>query len=602
MIDWDQTKSQFNRSDLSGRYPRVATICDKCGTAGSVTIRNKSQVVDDQLPWSCKKCHNNEPAHRQALSESSSNLWLDDDYRNKVQSKNAAIRATPRYRQKLSELAKQMWQDPEYRAKVLQSCQSPEFRELLSQLSKERWADPQYKQEISQSHMDMWQDPKFRQEQLALRNTPETKAKLSSAAKKKWRNLEFRTRVINSINASKAALSQLSKDKWQNPEYRAKTSRAILEASESRRNDPEYQNRMQEIYEHIWANPERRALASAASKKLWQDPEYRAKMAAIHHSDEWKTKIAQIRADQPHVSSLQTVLYSILDDLGIKYYREYNDKPSDPQCQIGPYNFDCVIPREGKSTLLIECQGEYWHSSNKVRAKDQSKATYIANNFPGVYELKYIWEHEFSDLGKIRELLKYWSGITTEQLIDFNFANVMIRLCPARDYKLLLSKYHYLANAGRGGISYGAYLDDILIAVCVFSPPVRQNIAKSMGLTNNQMRELSRLCIHPNYQKKNFASWFVSRCLKMLMGYRRVISYCDTTFNHDGAVYKACNFKLDGEVPADYWYVGADGWVMHKKSLYNHAIKMKMRESEYAEAMGYTKVWGNKKLRFVYNL
>jgi GNAT superfamily N-acetyltransferase len=192
-------------------------------------------------------------------------------------------------------------------------------------------------------------------------------------------------------------------------------------------------------------------------------------------------------------------------------------------------------------------------------------------------------------------------GITEIEIMDFNFEDIEIRPCESKDYKLLLSKYHYLQNAGRGGIAHGAYYKNELVAVCVFSPLVRQNI-RVEGFKQEEVRELSRLCIHPKYQKKNFASYFISRCIKLLDGkYKCIISYCDTTFNHDGAVYKSCNFDQDGEVPPDYWYVSKDGWVMHKKTLYDHATKLQMKEADYAEKNGYKKVWGSKKLRFKFN-
>ena len=48
------------------------------------------------------------------------------------------------------------------------------------------------------------------------------------------------------------------------------------------------------------------------------------------------------------------------------------------------------------------------------------------------------------------------------------------------------------------------------------------------------------------------------------------------------------------------WYVDEDGYVMHKKTLYQRAVKMKMKEREFAEEHKYRKVWGGKKLRFVH--
>jgi hypothetical protein len=378
-------------------------------------------------------------------------------------------------------------------------------------------------------------------------NRPEVKQKLSDCTSKQWKSTDFANRVTEN-----------SKRIWTNPDLNKKMS-------------------------VVRTDPIKKASMIKANKDKWLEKSHQDKMT-------------QIRSQYPHISSIQKSLYSILDDLKIQYFGEFDDH-TDQQCIIGPYIFDCVISREGKKTMLIECQGDYWHSLPSKQSRDLAKSNYISNNFPDQYELKYIWEHEFKCKDRIIETIKHWLGLTTLEVVDFDFDLVSILDCPSSDYKLLLSKYHYLANAGRGGIAYGAYLNNELIAVCVFSPLVRQNMPYDYDST----RELSRLCIHPKYQKKNFASWFVGKCIKKLdPKFKTIISYCDTTFNHDGATYRACNFMLDGEVDPDYWYSSPDGWIMHKKSLYNHAVRMHMSESEYAEKLGYKKVWGSKKLRFIF--
>ena len=322
-----------------------------------------------------------------------------------------------------------------------------------------------------------------------------------------------------------------------------------------------------------------------SSKKIWENKEF---------------KEIQMKSfnDRPKcISSLQNILYSILDDLNIKYYREYHDKPADKECVIGPWSFDCAIPLKDGKILLIECQGEYWHNKKEAKIRDLAKQSYIVNNMNDKYELKYIWEHEFKCKNKISESLKYWTGITKTELIDFNFENILIKIAKSDDYKLLLSKYHYLPNAGKGGIAYGAHIDEELIGVCIFSPLIRQNLPHDYDST----KELSRLCIHPKYQKKNFASWLISKCIKALPNnIKTIISYCDTTFNHDGTIYKASNFKLDTITDPDYWYVNKDGWVMHKKTLWNHAKKMSITENEYAELNKYNKIYGKEKMKFIY--
>lgn len=349
--------------------------------------------------------------------------------------------------------------------------------------------------------------------------------------------------------------------------------------------------------------PELRKKLSNNSKKLWQNEDYREKQIKIQtkiwNLPENKQRLAEHRAKQSgNISSIQKILYSILDDLNVKYYKE--SEIIDTECIIGPYNFDCVIPRIGNKKLIIECHGDYWHTQDKAIRIDRAKAAYLEKYYYKTHELKYLWEHEFACQNRISELIKYWLGINEQLICFFDFNNVKIKKAIAKEYKLLLSKYHYLPNAGKGGIAYGAYLDDKLIAVCVFSKLIRQNI-KIDGFKNNEIIELSRLCIHPSYQKKNFASWFVSKCMKKLdYSIKCVVSYCDTTHNHDGSVYKSLNFVNDKEVRPDYWYCNKNGWVMHKKTLYNKAVKMNIIESEYAEKFGYKKIFGSKKLRFIF--
>lgn len=355
-------------------------------------------------------------------------------------------------------------------------------------------------------------------------------------------------------------------------------------------------------------NDEYRERFSNISKKTWSDPRYREnqlmKQKEIWNRPEYRAKLAEYRSRQSgRLSSIQSTLYSILDDLGVKYFREYNDRSADPECIIGPYNFDCVIPTKGKY-LVIECQGDYWHTQQKAIRVDMAKSTYMDRYFKDTHELKYIWEHEFLCKEKVFETVKYWLGLTNVDLVEFDFKNVEIKISRAFEYKELLSKYHYLPNAGKGGTAYGAYLDNKLVAVCVFSSLARQNISID-GFEFNEIKELSRLCINPRYQKKNFASWFVSRCIKLLSDTKEikcVISYCDTTFNHVGSVYKAVGFKEDSIVKPDYWYTDNNNWVMHKKTLYNRAVKMSMTENEYAELFGYRRIYGKEKIRFIYFL
>lgn len=462
---------------------------------------------------------------------------------------------------------KAKWQDATYREHMLSVrrgrdvniYRSDGFRKKISGIVSNRWDDPASRRQ-GECHLDNIRKLSSTNMIEALRK-PDARDGARSRSLSLWGDPEFKRRMLDLFDSS---------------EYKSHHLQAV--------NTDEY-----------------REMQSTLSKARWQNQEFKNKMLEIIRSEGYRLRQAAIRAEMPRVSSLQLTLYSILDDLNIGYFKEHKDAPCDDQCVVGPYVFDCVVPRPGRPTLLIECQGDYWHSLAAASRNDKAKASYIANNFSGQYELKYIWEHEFKTLDKVNETLKYWLGIRDCTIEGFSFSDIAIKLCPPVDYRSLLSKYHYLPNAGRGGIAYGAYLGEKLVAVCIFSPLPRQNI--SIGdYVSSEVRELSRLCIHPSYGRDNLASWFISRCIKLLPNkYKSIITYCDTTFNHNGAAYKACNFVHDKVVQPDYWYVSPDGWVMHKKTLYNHAVKLHATEAEYAKTIGYTKVFGMEKLRFIYN-
>jgi len=438
-----------------------------------------------------------------------------------------------------------------------------------------------YKTKQSDNMKRVWQDQSYRANKKVPKNkqphSPATKKKISEKSKKLWQDPEFGQKITESLRKL-----------WLDPEFKQKM--ATINASQI--------EKLRSISNHLWKSPEHRSKYYKAIRK----PGFIEKQIKSHKTTEYLEKQAIRLANTPKVSNIQSMLYSILDDLNITYFREYNDKPDDPQCRIGPWSFDCVIPRPNSKTLLIECQGDYWHNNTKTKLRDIRKQEYVKNYLASEYELKYLWEHEFYQHNKIINTIEYWLNISNTKLISFSFDDVAIHKSKSNEYTPLLAKYHYLATAGRGGIAYGAYLENKLIAICIFSPLVRQNI-QIANYNKSCVRELSRFCIHPKYQKKNFGSWLISKCInKLPKKYKCIIAYTDTTFNHTGSLYLACNFKLDKTIPPSYWYVSQDKWVMHKKTLYNRAIKMGMKESEFAEKFGYTKVHGSQKKRFILHL
>lgn len=144
---------------------------------------------------------------------------------------------------------------------------------------------------------------------------------------------------------------------------------------------------------------------------------------------------------------------------------------------------------------------------------------------------------------------------------------------------LLLNKFHYLTGISKGfksGINFGLFIGGEVVGACIFTGfPVPELAAGAFGLPRSEQRglfELSRLVLRPDIQatEHNVASWFVSRCLKMLKADhspRAVLSYADDEHHH-GTVYAACNFTYFGMAAEkkDFWFKQPNGdFIKHSR-------------------------------------
>lgn len=451
----------------------------------------------------------------------------------------------------------------EYKLKISVSTfkslnENPDIKKKLSISSKKNWDSKKLK--MLEGLHKKWQDKDFLEKkrvECILRN------------KSIWldSNRDEHIKKIKGAftNNRLQKMSLISKSLWQNVNYKEKTINAINEPSNLK-------------------------LISEISKEKWLNKDYKEKMAGV-------------RVNQPRTSFQQKILYSILDDLNIKYSNDTDEKS-----KVGYYCFDCRIdPQESiniTKPLLIEVQGDYWHELPKNKIKDVQKSTYVQRYFD--FDIKYLWEHEFNNKDRIISLIKYWLGMNKAEIVDFDFKCVEQKVIDNKTAELFISKYHYASRIWKNGINLGYYVNSELAAVIIYNNPIRQETATKQGYKYKEVLELSRLAINPKYQIKNLASNIISKSIKFIVNnYKHIkclVSFTDTTFNHTGIVYKASNWKLDGELAPDYWYVDKDGYVCHKKTLWDKSKKMGMSESEYQVKYGYNKIYGKKKFRFVYNI
>ncbi len=120
------------------------------------------------------------------------------------------------------------------------------------------------------------------------------------------------------------------------------------------------------------------------------------------------------------------------------------------------------------------------------------------------------------------------------------------RIESAFEYEWLLLYVHYARRLPSVSFAYGLYVEGGRLAgVVTFGQPASHEVKKGACPSDpSRVIELNRLCIVDGLHE-NAASWFVSRALALLPP-RVVVSYADTVQGHDGAVYRAMNFRYAG--------------------------------------------------------
>jgi len=379
----------------------------------------------------------------------------------------------------------------------------------------------------------------------------DTKQKISITSLANWRQAEYRTKVADgktaecrqSLSTSARKNYQKSLGEWiSNHDNR----RVIAEATKELWVDPEYR-RKQEVYFQ-----ERGARLTAASNIALTDPEKRAT---------WIEKIKRNNADRLNggwVSTTQKQFYYLMDEADIVYY------PEGDLTRISPfYVVDCIIPVQQNMSkpLIVEINGEYWHSLSHVKLKDRQKATYIENNTE--YDLVIIEELEMHNFPMVQgKLVEY--GLTLSD-IECSVSDMIIEQITEEQAKEFYSIFHYSATVRKGAITYGAFYNQRLVGVISYTFPLRRTTATRLGYQLKEVMEISRMARRTNLTCKNFLSWFISKTMKKLpTSIKCIVSFSDSTYGHTGGVYKAANFKNDGEISPDYTYLSTTGQY-HKK-------------------------------------
>jgi hypothetical protein len=274
----------------------------------------------------------------------------------------------------------------------------------------------------------------------------------------------------------------------------------------------------------------------------------------------------------------------------IDYIREF---------PIKSLQFDFCIP---SLKLLIECQGDYFHDFKKNgysgTPRDMGKATYVSRYTD--FKLIHIWEHEIH-LGRLVKILDHHIYAASDPIISVSLNQLEFKPISLFEASSFLTSFHYLGFFTSASRAYGAFYNGQLICVSLFGGITRNqsinkiNRIKEDKYTSYSVRELKRFCIRPNIICDNLASFSLKRFVDLLKNdiphVKAVISFSDPTVCDIGTIYKASNWDQLPSTSKSYHYLDTKfSRVIHKKTVWDMASKIKMPEREFANKSGLMRV------------
>jgi len=174
--------------------------------------------------------------------------------------------------------------------------------------------------------------------------------------------------------------------------------------------------------------------------------------------------------------------------------------------------------------------------------------------------------------------------------------------CERKEIVDFIEEWHYSKNVNGLTTTYCFKLLDVednLIGAMIYGRIAMANVWKKYANAENELIELKRLCCIDN-TPKNTESFFIGKTINWLKrntSIKTIISYADTTYGHEGTIYKATNFRNVGMTKSGK-VIMYKGKRYHDKTIrtkYNGVIKpfaleikkaLNNGEAEYINTLG----------------
>lgn len=195
----------------------------------------------------------------------------------------------------------------------------------------------------------------------------ETRKKISESAKKRWKNKEYRDKVSN---AHKHKLPE---------EWKKNISKSMIGVKKTE----ETKKKMSES--QLKRSKESREKQVISWKKQWMSLSKEEQLLRIKKWIDAGHK-AERNGEFLKPSSIEQKVKEQLDMIGIKYIQQKRVNDGNRN-----YFLDFYIP---SLKLVIECNGDYWHSFLDKIERDKSLEKYVKSIGRNIV---FIWEHEIND-------------------------------------------------------------------------------------------------------------------------------------------------------------------------------------------------------------
>lgn len=205
-----------------------------------------------------------------------------------------------------------------------------------------------------------------------------------------------------------------------------------------------------------------------------------------------------------------------------------------------------------------------------------------------------------------------------EQQIQLGIVEPMLALDASRitmkklshfNCKTFIKDYHYSHKMPGTQLALGFFIDGRLNCIILYGQGISQNLANICGKGFLKQQDLFELCrlFSFDWAPKNMESYCIAQSLKYITQHlphvRIIISFADPAQGHLGRIYQATNWLYTGTTSGGHFYVNRRGIVEHPRMMSYHQLNHpEQSRQDIADRLGWTKIKGSKKHRYIYLL